>query len=374
MAQAKIDEENRIKEEAAALAQAKIDEENRIKEEAEALAQAKIDEENRIKTEAAALTQAKIDEENKVKEEAVALAQAKEELVSNPKDEIGKSMNLIAKETEDSKAQQEEFFILLNEAVINKNNDLKELKKENDLSEQGIYMEPKPFKSLTAENKAIEGLKVDLDNVIKTRNEKIDELEDLYAKRLKNIKDKNDATNKYYEEVIAKLKAEQSKAVRSKAELVSTLEEIKIATEFERKRRIKRAAFDNEEDRFTQDKSALNTIKQNTVLSPEPLKEEDFDFGEEQSDNIKILKNVKNTEDGYYLIIAVHSDVVKRDEFLRKAVASGERDINFFFDVNTSKYYIYYQKFDYINEANEALKSKGSKPYNGKSSIVKIEN
>jgi hypothetical protein len=55
-------------------------------------------------------------------------------------------------------------------------------------------------------------------------------------------------------------------------------------------------------------------------------------------------------------------------------VASGQADVNFFYDVNTSKYYIYYEKFDSIEEAQKAIEAKGSKPYNGKMSMVKIEN
>ena len=73
------------------------------------------------------------------------------------------------------------------------------------------------------------------------------------------------------------------------------------------------------------------------------------------------------------ITIPVHTDVEKRDEFLRKAVKSGRSDIDFFFDVNTSKYYIYYKKFNNISEAKTALNAKGNKPYNSKMSMVKIE-
>jgi hypothetical protein len=55
-------------------------------------------------------------------------------------------------------------------------------------------------------------------------------------------------------------------------------------------------------------------------------------------------------------------------------VASGNTDVNFFYDVNTSKYYIYNEKINNVELANDALKSKGSEPYKGRLSIVKIEN
>jgi hypothetical protein len=73
-------------------------------------------------------------------------------------------------------------------------------------------------------------------------------------------------------------------------------------------------------------------------------------------------------------VVAVHNDVAKRDAFLRKAVAAGQTNINFFYDANSSKYFIYYDKFENIEEAKKALQSKGSTPYNSKMTIAKIEN
>ena len=87
-----------------------------------------------------------------------------------------------------------------------------------------------------------------------------------------------------------------------------------------------------------------------------------------------IVKNVKNTESGFYIVLAVHSDIAKRDDFLTKVVSAGQNNIDFFYDVNSSKYFIYYEKFDNVQEANKALETKGSEPFNGNMSIVKIEN
>ncbi len=64
----------------------------------------------------------------------------------------------------------------------------------------------------------------------------------------------------------------------------------------------------------------------------------------------------------------------RRNDFVTKVVASGRTDVDFIYDVSTSKYYIYYDKFDNVNQANEAMKSKGNRPYNVKMSLVKIEN
>jgi hypothetical protein len=118
----------------------------------------------------------------------------------------------------------------------------------------------------------------------------------------------------------------------------------------------------------------LKTIKSSTPISKSVYTSSDFDFGEELGNNIKILKNINKADNGYYMIIAVHSNNEKLKDFLTKVVASGEKAVDFFFDVNTNKYYIYSEMYSDINGATEALQSKGSQPYNEKMSIVKIEN
>ncbi len=357
-------------------AQAKLLEEQKAKEEADAQAKL-LAEENAT---ANANEQARLLAEQKAKEEADAQAKvlaeekAKADLISNPKDELGKSMQALAKLTEDSKATQNELLTQFDNIVATKNKDLKDLKEENDLSDQGIAVVPRPFKSVTAENNALNAIKSDLDNVIKIRSEKIEELKTLYEQRTRIENTELDEVNLFYKDKIKRLSEEQLKAVQTRAQLDSRLESIRVSTEFEKRRRIKRAAFDNEEDKYSQDRATLKSIKQTTTLSKVPLKVEDFDFGEEQGNNIKILKNIKNVESGYYVVIAVHSNIEKRNDFVTKVVASGRTNIDFFYDLNTSKYYIYYDKSDSIENANEAMKSKGDRPYNEKMSIVKIEN
>ncbi len=376
---AKADEAVRIKleEQAKADAKKKADEAAAVKlkvaEEAKIkLAQEKADEQARIKLaeeKAKAEAQKKAEEDEKIK-----MIELDGVIVPAPTDETTRYLYDLTKLSTDSKIEQQELLTKLSETVAERDQDLKDLKEENDLSERGIYKAPKPFKSVTAENAKLESLKVEIDNIINSQNEKISQLENLYNERLKEVSDVNDPSNAFYSKAIQDLKTEQIQALRTKDNLLSTLETIKVATEVERKRRIKRAAYDNEEDRYQKDRAALNQIKQFTTVASQPLTPEDFDSGEAQSTSIQIVKDVKNTESGFYAVIGVHSDVVKRDEFLRKAVAAGQSDIDFFFDVTTSKYYIYYQKFDNIQSARSAMELKGSKPYNGNMSLVKIEN
>jgi len=377
LAQAKLAVDAKAK--ADALAQAKLTADT--KAQADALAQAKLAADAKAKADA--LAQANLAAYAKAKADALAQeklaadAKAKADSIAKakvlPKDDIAKSMDNIAVSLENAKKTQQQLLTNLNATVSAKQKDLQEMKEENDLSEKGIFKEPKPFKSTAGENNALEELNLQIAEVNKIQNEKIKELEGLYNQRIKKGSDKNEALNQYYLKTIETLKTEQSQAVQANKELVTSLEKIKIATEIEKKRRIKRASFVNEQDRFAQDKATLNRIKETTPYSATPLKAADFDYGEEQA-NMQILKSIKNVDSGYYVVVAVHSDVAKRDAFLTKTVAAGQSNINFFYDVNTSKYFIYYDKFDTIEEAKKAMQTKGSTPYNGKMSIAKIEN
>ena len=378
-AQKQVEIETAANEKLAAEAKAKADAETALElaaaEKARQEAEAQLALETKAKNDA---QKAKQDAETLARTEAENATQAQKELEQkstvNPTDAIGISMKSLADLTESSKTTQDELLARFDAMVAIKNQDLKDMKQENDLSDQGIYSAPKAFKSITEENNAIQALHADLDNIIATNSARIKELEDLYKERSKIRTLQNDEVILYYQKTIATLKAEQARAIQTRTQLTTSLREINEATEIERKRRIKRAEYSNEEDRYAQGRSTLNLIKQNTPRSAVALKAEDFDFGEEQSSNIQIIKNVNNVESGYYAVVAVHNDAVKRDEFLRKAVAAGASDIDFFYDVTTSRYFIYATKLDSIDAALETLETKGNQPYNGKMSIIKIEN
>jgi type IX secretion system PorP/SprF family membrane protein len=361
------EEEKLVTEESARIAaqeQAKLDSEEQVRIAAEEQTRLDAEEQARI----AAQEQVRITVEEQTR------LDAEERLIKNPLDNVGKSISELTLETEKSNETQAQLIVDLDAAVAIKENDLKDLKEENDLSEQNIYVAPKPFKSVSEENEAIERLKISLDTIILRQNKKITELESLLEERVISFTDPIDETNLYFRNKIDILKSEEDKAIRNRESLVSSLEQISIATDFERKRRIKRATFDNDQDRYTQDRKTLDSLKQNVTLRVTVLSLEVLDFGRERNNNIQILKNVQQAESGYYLILAVHSNVIKRDEFLVQVISSGYKEVDFFFDVNTSEYYIYSKKFDNINETERALTSKLDEPYNEKINIIKIEN
>ena len=352
--------------------QARLVEEEQVRIAAEEQARLVSEEQSRI----AAQEQILLDTEEQarlVAEEEVRIA-AEKLLISNPTDNVGKSISALTLETERFNETQIQLIVDLESAVAIKENDLKDLKEENDLSEQNIYVAPKPFKSLSEENEAIERLKISLDTIRLGQNKKIAELESLLAERLISFTDPIDETNLYFKNKIDILKLEQEKAIRNRESLVSSLEQISIATDFERKRRIKRATFDNDQDRYTQDRNTLDSLKQNVTLRVTELSLEVIDFGRERNNNIQILKNIEQTESGYYLILAIHTTVIKRDKFLVQVISSGNKEVDFFFNVSTSEYYIYSKRFDNINETQRELASKSDEAYNEKLNIIKIEN
>jgi len=347
-------------------AQAKLLADAKAKADAEATERLRAEEETRqLKEEEE--RQARLAAE-KAKADAEAAARA-----AAAKDETAKAIENLTQSIEGTSKTQNDLLDQFKATVANKQKDLNDLKEENDLSEKGIYREPKPFKSVAAENSQLEALKAQLADASRIQKDEIAKLTNLYNERLKKVPNKNDALNKAYLEKINQLKAAQLKMEMEGAALLADLERIKTETEIEKKRRIKRAAYENDEGRYAQDVAALKRIKETTKVSSTPLTASDFDFGEDQS-NMQIIKNIKNSESGFYMILAVHNSVEKRDQFLTKAVAAGLTDINFFYNVTTSKYYIYYEKFDGLQEATKALEAKGSKPYNGKMAIVKVEN
>jgi len=372
-AQAKLLAEQKAKEEAET--QAKLLAEQKAKEEAET--QAKLLAEQKAKEEAEA--QAKLLAEQKAKDEAEAKLleeqKAEKELITNPKNEFGKTMLGMDSIVEATKKEQDKLLSDYNAIIEIKDEDLKALKEENDLSEQGITVAPRPFKSVTAENNKLNAIKTDLERIIEDQNKKIEDLKSLYEEQTK-IGDTltNETVLLFYRKKIKRLEAEQLKALETKQRLEVRLETIRVATEFEKRRRIVRATYDNEEERYAQDRATLKTIKSTTSLSDRPYSENDFDFGEYQGNSIKILKNINNVESGFYLVLAVHSNIAKRNDFVTKVIASGRQDVDFFYDVSTSKYYIYTDKFYSLQEANEALNKKGTRPYNINMSLMKIEN
>ncbi|RNC86238.1 MAG: type IX secretion system membrane protein PorP/SprF [Winogradskyella sp.] len=360
------------------IAREKAEQERLAKLETERLKKEKAEQERLAQLEAERLAEEKAEQERLAQLEAERIAKEKEQAeldaINNPKNELEKSMKRLIDDVKSDTEKQSDLLDEYDKAVEGKNENLKNLKEENDLSEQGIVVKPKPFKSITKENERLRKIKEDLDKTISDRSNKIEELEKLYDEMYEADTIVNEVVMLYYKKEITRLKSEQIKTSELRADLEKKLNDIQVAIEFEKRRRIKRAEFDNEEERYKQDRTRLANLKKTTQINTTELKPDDFDFGKPQNSNIQILKNINYVDSGYYAVLAIHSDIGKRDDFIKKVLASGLASVEFFYDVNTSKYYIYAEKVETIQEANRKLKEKDNEPYNRNMSIIKIEN
>ena len=111
--------------------------------------------------------EAKLLADAKAKADAEALqaklaADALAKAASATKDDTAKAIDDLTQSIENSSKNQKDLLSQFNTTVANKQRDLNDLKEENDLSEKGIYKEPKPFKSVAAENSQLEALKAQL--------------------------------------------------------------------------------------------------------------------------------------------------------------------------------------------------------------------
>src|SRR5690606_630414 len=99
---------------------------------------------------------AKADEEARLKrEQDEAQARAAEEARLRQEQEQAKAAEVneetregIISQSADSNKEQYDLLMKLRDMVDSKQQDLNDLIRENDLSERGIYSEPKPFKSV----------------------------------------------------------------------------------------------------------------------------------------------------------------------------------------------------------------------------------
>ncbi|WP_134394626.1 PorP/SprF family type IX secretion system membrane protein [Flavobacterium psychrophilum] len=356
------------------------------KEKADAEAKALADAKAQAKSEADKLkaNQAEAERLRKEKAEADAKALADETTerlrkeadakakIDEAKTTEDKELDNLSQVLEDSKKNQKQSLSRLDSITKAKDNELKELRRVNDLSDKGIVSEAKDFQNTSAANRALESLKSEIAESSKNQNNFIKEFETLTNERLKKVPNRNDIVNQSNLKSLEKLKLDKLNSDKQNADLLTKLETIKAETVIEKSRRIKRAQFDSDDAKYQKDRETLKEIKTSTAPTGQTYKPTDFDFGEEQA-GTQIIKNNDNIPEGYYIVIAIHKDVAKRDAFVKKAIQAGQKDIDFFYNASNGNYYIYYDRQNQIQEATTAMESKGSKPYNGKMVIVKVE-
>ena len=340
-------------------------------------AKQKADELAKAKAKELADAKAKADEIANAKAKAIADAEAaklKKDLedakIAASKDENDRSMDYLKQVQEENNAALALSLKKLDSLAKSRQTDLNDLKEENDT---GIIKPEKPFQSASIARKALQDLKNELEEGTKSQKEFINQSENLLKARLVKYPNRSDAVNLGYQKSIDNLKADVLKLEQATNAIDAKIEKINADIEVEKKRRIKKANFENPQVRFEKDRAALKAIKESTKPISGDSKPSDFDFGDDEN-NMQILKKVDNTTTGFYIVLAVHKDIAKRDAFVARVVAAGERNVDYFYNVSSGKYFIYVDKADYLSDAQRILDKKDNKGYNTKRFIIKIEN
>ena len=331
-------------------------------------ANAKANEEKAAKDKIAADAKAKADAEK----ERLAKEASDKAKIDAAKSAEDKELDNLSQVLDDSKKNQKRSLSRLDSIAKAKDDELKELIRVNDLSDKGVVTPAKEFQSTTSANRALEDLKKEIAESAKNQNNFITEFESRTKDRLAKVPNKNDIVNVNYANELAKLKADKAESDRKSNELLTKLENIKTEIALEKKRRIKIANFDSDDNKYAKDRESLKQIKLKTTTTGITYKDTDFEYGEPLS-GTQIVKNISNVEEGYYLVVATHKNEVQRDAFITKAIQAGQKNIDYFYNANNGTYYIYYQVANDISEASKILESKGNKPYNGKMSIVNVQ-
>ena len=89
---------------------------------------------------------------------------------------------------------------------------------------------------------------------------------------------------------------------------------------------------------------------------------------------IQIIRGVESVENGYYLVLGVYSDLLKRDAFIKYLTDSGLKNVAFFYHSESGNYFIYNETYNNIEAAQKSLKSDSNLRFKGKVGIIKIDN
>ncbi len=390
---------DKAKSEAAAKAQAEKDrlageEAARLKaaaEKAKAEAAAKTQaEKDRLAAEEAARLKAAAD---KAKAEAAAKAQAEKDKLSTEEalrkklesDESNKAVEAFKKDIETKSNASDELTKSLEAIVKERDADLKEFLLENTLNADGTVRGPKGFVNTKEENAKLENLKsrislnkVEFDKLIR-------DFEASNIQRLKEIKAKGisdtDAKplNDYYQKMLNDLKQKRETFNRLEKEADLKIQKIKDEKEAERLRRIKKADYDSETERNRRNQEYLEGLKKNQEVvggndtAPKNKEGESINNPNAIID-IPIIKKLTDVSAGYYLVLKTFSNLEETKAYLSTVIsAGGGANVNFFYNLHNSTYYVYIAKADTMGDANQELKAKGTKTYNKNMFIAKVE-
>ncbi|AIG30643.1 peptidoglycan-binding protein [Flavobacterium psychrophilum] len=302
---------------------------------------------------------------------------------------------------EANKNIQEILISKLDSLVVTMSDNLETLKNKdiNDL-EESKNLEKDSYKNISETNGMIIELKKDLaDNRkiytgLMTKVQRITLAENHeYKKKInENQKIKNNTSeDAELLEVIKNIQTKQEANEKRNKQLFTKIDSLGVQKNIELKRRISKATFYSSEARDYDDKLAQVKLKRyqnkavetnkklldNSENKPtaeqikKALKDHNYSLG--KAVKIEILRNLKDIENGYYIIADTFSEAEPRDLLTRKLTDSGEINTGFFYNVNIFSYYVFTKKLKNANEALFEYNLKKENPLYKNMFIVQIE-
>lgn len=264
--------------------------------------------------------------------------------------------------------------------------------KDVETLEESKRLERESYKRIGETNQIIIQLKQDLAEnrkifttaMMKVQRLTVQENQEYKKKVRENLSNKDLASI----EEMNKINQTQSEIDKKNEALLTKINTIDSEKKEVLKRKISRATFYSAEAREYDDRLAqvkLERYQKNTSenIKIEPskpvepseikkvLKENIVDAN--NPTKIEIIRNLKNVENGFYIVTKIFADTNERDEFARKLTDSGEVKSSFFYNINNFMYYVYTKKFESANEAIYEYKNRINKPLFEGVFIVQIQ-
>ena len=313
-------------------------------------------------------------------EKAKAEEEARKKLLN---DESSKAVEAFKKDIDLKTKASDKLTQSLDSIVKARDLDLKEFLLENTLNSDGTARAPRKFVSTAEQNAQLQSLKSKISSNKAEFDKLIRDFETTNNQRIKDLKAKGvsdeDAKplNDSYLKILNDLKQKRATFNKLEVEADLKIQKIKEEKEAERQRRIKKAEFDNEKERNLRDQQILENLKKNQNIDNTNVsvneKELDGQAVSNTVTDIPIIKKLTDVEPAYYLVLATFSNIQETQAYLTTVVKSGGSNVNFFYNLHNSTYYVYIGKQDTMGAANQALKAKGTKTYNKNMFIVKVE-
>ncbi len=211
------------------------------------------------------------------------------------------------------------------------------------------------------------------------------------VKENKKVKSQNPSVGSSLIDDIYKIQTEQSKIDTKNKILVTKIDSLEVVKKKEIKRRIGKATFYSSEAREYDDKMALLKLKhqekkviKDLVASnnlPEKVTADTIKkslnnevLNNDKTANIKVLKNLKDVKNGFYLVLDTFNEANSRDKFASKLISAGQTETRFIYDFNIFSYYVYTKYSEKLDEVLYQFKINEKKPDFEKAIILEIRN